>query len=565
VRLGLVILLCVASARAEPDATRAWKSECRWLAGQEKKFWRSYQERFNQGRIVMSAEIDKALAQPDAHKEATYDYTEFSKLYEDYDVLQKALCEADLQYATSGHSKALPDLFKELLSVAKEIDALEKKLLNAKPKMAVRVFHQQPGIRRQGLAVHRDGLVAALAKCSGAKEFLAGDGLRRATTGDGHRSIRRRVAVIDALALCGGPEAQAALEPMLQAKESSLRIAAVEGLVRFGASARAALAPLLADPCPIVRRALLQEIVRGGGKDPGWIGPLVGAFPKAEGVERTLCLRALTVSTKQPFGDAPDKWKEWFEEYKEEIEGGKFDRDNIEIQEVEPAPPVGSLSFYGIETQSKSFLILIEASGRLAVPADWEVQRTRFRIKWPGVRKSWEEEHPSHQTILERELTKTLEACPAETRFGLIGLYGSWAIDTLGEKKLVAPTRRGIKAARKFIEKLTATGWCAQYEGFLCAARMAGMDPDEANADFPEPRVDTIFLFDSGDPRGGRYMAPQPVVNAFKRFNRFRRLIVHTIRICNEKEASETLMKGIAEASGGTYVWMKKPPEESKQ
>ena len=77
--------------------------------------------------------------------------------------------------------------------------------------------------------------------------------------------------------------------------------------------------------------------------------------------------------------------------------------------------------------------------------------------------------------------------------------------------------------------------------------------------------VDTVFLFDSGDPRGGRYMAPQPVVNAFNRYNRFRRFIVHAIRICNEKEASEILMKGIAEASGGTYVWMKKPPEESKQ
>jgi len=83
VRLGLVILLCVASARAEADATKAWKSECRWLAGQEKKFWRNYQERFNQGRILMNAEVDKAWAQPDQYKEATYDYTEFSKLYED--------------------------------------------------------------------------------------------------------------------------------------------------------------------------------------------------------------------------------------------------------------------------------------------------------------------------------------------------------------------------------------------------------------------------------------------------------------------------------------------------
>jgi hypothetical protein len=565
VRLGLVILLLVASARAAPDATKAWKSECRRLAGHERKFWRGYQERFNQGRILKSAEVDKAWSQPDEYPEATYDYSEFSKLYADCDLLQKALGEADLQYATSGSPRALPDLFKELLSVIKEIDALEKKLLDAKPKMAVRVFHQQPGIRRQGLEVRRNALVAAIAKCPGACGFLAGDGVKRATSGDGRKSIGRRVAVLDALALCGGPEAQAALEPWLQAKLTSLRVAAVEGLARLGASARPALAPLLSDKSPIVRRALLQEILRDGGKDAGWTGPLVEAFPQARGVERALFVRALTTLTKQPFGHAPDRWKEWFEEYRKEIESGKFDRENIEIQEVEPKPPVHAVTFYGLETLSKGFLVIIEGSGRLAVPADWEVQRTTFRSKWPGRRSVWEKKHASHQMVLKRELTRTLEACSEDTGFGLIGLYGAWAIDTMGEKRLAKPTRRDIKAAGKFIDKLTATGWCAQYEGFLCAAGMAGMDPEEADADFPEPRVDTVFLFDSGDPRGGRYMAPLPVVNAFKRYNRFRRLIVHTIRICNEKEASEILMKGIAEASGGTYVWMRQPPAENRQ
>lgn len=564
-RRWLVILLCVGSAEARDDATKAWKHECRWVEGQEKKFWRNYQERFNQGRILMVAEVDKAWAQPDQHKEATYDYSEFNKLYEDYDLLQNALAEADSEYATSGSAKALPDLFKQLLSVVKEIEALEKRLLNAKPKMAVRVFHQKDGIRRQGLEVRRNGLVAAVAKCPGALAFLVDTGLKRATTGDGRKSVGRRVAVLDALALCGGPEARKALEPWLDSRKTSLRIAALEGLVRLGPSARPAVAPFLSDSCPIVRRALLQEILRGGGKDAGWIGPLVDVLPKVEGVERTLCVRALATLSKQPFGHAPDKWKEWFEEYREEIEGGRFDKENIEIQEVEPVPPADAVTLYGIETQSKGFLVIIEGSGRLAVPADWEVQRTKFRIQWPGLRNKWEKEYPSHQMILERELTKTLQACSEDTRFGLIGLHGNWATDTLGEKKLATPTRKDIKAARKFIQKLTATGWCAQYEGFLHAARMAGMDPEEMDADFPDPLADTIFLIDSGDPRGGRFMAPRAVVNAFKRYNRFRRFIVHAIRICNEKEASEILMKGIAEASGGTYVWMKKPPEESQE
>jgi hypothetical protein len=79
------------------------------------------------------------------------------------------------------------------------------------------------------------------------------------------------------------------------------------------------------------------------------------------------------------------------------------------------------------------------------------------------------------------------------------------------------------------------------------------------DADFPDARADTIFLWDSGGPEGGRYMTPESAVAAFKRFNRFRRLVVHAIRIGDEGEPSETLMKGLAEASGGVYLWAKKP------
>ncbi|MHC4547463.1 MAG: HEAT repeat domain-containing protein [Planctomycetota bacterium] len=561
-RLGFLVLLA-ATALAAPDATRDWKTGLRHLEARERKYWRAYQERFNQGRLVLVAEIDRAYAQPEQHKEATYDYSEFRKLYEDYDLIQQAMGDVDRAYAESRSPKALGGLFKTLLGVAKEVDALEKELRDAKPKMAVRIFHQQPAIRRQGLEIRRDALVAALARCRDAAAFLAHDGWRRAVSADGRRSIVRRVAVIDALGRDGTEPAAAALADLARSRESSLRIAVVEALMRFGPQGRPALLPLLEDPSPVVRRALLQEIRERG--DPGWIGPLAEGFPEARGALRADHLRALEALTNQRFGHAPERWKEWFEEYRKEIERGEFDKEKIEIQEVGPAPAADAVAFYGIETLSKGLVWIVEASGRLAVPADWEIQRTKFRALWPGLRTRWERQYPSHQMVLQRELTQTLESCSEDTVFGIVALYGNWAVGLLDEKRLLDCGRRNLKAARKFVEKLPADGWCAQYEGLRRAARLAGMDPASGSLDFPDPRADTVFLFDSGDPRGGRYMAPEPVVKAFQRLNRFRRLVVHTIRICNEKEAGETLMKGIAEASGGTYVWMSKPPPAAGQ
>ena len=90
--------------------------------------------------------------------------------------------------------------------------------------------------------------------------------------------------------------------------------------------------------------------------------------------------------------------------------------------------------------------------------------------------------------------------------------------------------------------------------------RIGGLDP-ASEVDFKSPQLDTIYLWNRGLPRGGRYMSAAAVVSAFKRLNRFRRVVVHTIRVGDAKEVAEQLMKGIADVSGGTYVWVKKPPK----
>ena len=76
-----------------------------------------------------------------------------------------------------------------------------------------------------------------------------------------------------------------------------------------------------------------------------------------------------------------------------------------------------------------------------------------------------------------------------------------------------------------------------------------------------DARVDTVFLLHSGHVNGGRFLTPELMLGWFARWNRFRRIVVHALRIDNSKEDAEQTMKGLAKASGGVYTWLKVPPK----
>jgi len=553
-RLGLLLFALVSSAIAAGDAHRTWRDAMKRLDKHEKKFWDEIRGDYNDAVKILNQPYDDANANPKKARNPIYDFSEIRKLYEDYEIVMQARAKADLALAASGHEKAFDTLFHILLDAARRIDQIEVEHLKAAPTARYR-FDQRPGVERTGLAIRVAGLVDAFAKCPDAAARLAGDGLKDATKKDGRRSIVRRVAVIDALGPAGAG-ARDTLAGFVDAPQPSLRIACGEALIRLP-DAREQLAPQLDDKNPIVRRALLQAIHARAPECSRWIGPVLSRYKKAAGVERAEALRALTALTGQPFGDAPGKWDEWFEEYRAEIEGGKFDRKNIEVQEDKPKPLAATATFFGVPTASHGVVYVFEATRRLFWPADFDVQNTRYKEEWNGTYTSWGKKHTSHHVALVHEFDLALEKVDPEMRYGLVALHGRFGVQLLGEKKLLRMKRSDLKKARKMVERLPGSGYCSQYAGLVAAATLAGMPPDAA--EFDAPLADTVFLFNTGAPYGGRYMSPPAALAAFRRFNRFRRLVVHAIRFCDEGTDGEELMKGLAESSGGQYLWVKKP------
>ena len=142
---------------------------------------------------------------------------------------------------------------------------------------------------------------------------------------------------------------------------------------------------------------------------------------------------------------------------------------------------------------------------------------------------------------------------PSDFRWGMVLLIGKCTHKAIGEKKLLRAKPRDVRQGVELIEKAPAKGWAAAYQGLRTGAALGGKETSA---------IDTIVLWSSGDPSGGRYMTAAAAADAWNHFNRFRRLRVIAIRISDEKEPAEAFMKLVADASGGVSLWATKPPKK---
>ncbi|MFQ5844901.1 MAG: HEAT repeat domain-containing protein [Planctomycetota bacterium] len=558
-RIAAVVLALGGASLAAPDAVRIWRHEVSRVDQAERRFWSAFTGRFQDAYEDFIQPFKDADAKSAQFTDVVYDYSMIRRLYEEFVGLQRQRGEAAAALAASGHPQSAAALRKALWVTLKEIEKAEKALAEARPQQDRYIFDLRPGVLRHGLAERERALIDALARVPGVAADLAADGLREAARRDRGRSIRHRVAVLDALGLSGDPAARPALEATLRSPLSSLRIAAVEALARFGPDSLPALVPLLDDPRAPVRRALLQMLRERVGS-PRAVGPLVDRLPAARGLQRREMVQTLEALTGQRFGWAPRTWREWYGEYRPDIENGRFDRGKVEIQEVERVPVRDAISFYGIGTPSKRVVFLIEGSWILSAPASVELLKTRYVRLWIGAPAAWLDGKPTLKQVLQRQLRRTLLNLPSDASYAVSLLHADFRTESLGGRRMLRYSERDRKEVLERIERQrTAVGWCSQYAGLLEAMRLCGMDPSRDD-DFPKARADTVYLWDTGSPAGGRFMLPEAVLDAFSRLNRYRRLVVHTIRVANAKEEGERLMKGLAERSGGSYRWQAEPP-----
>ncbi len=545
----------MASVSAAPDALSTYRKELRTVDKARRAFWDDFRDRARAARELWRAPWKTRREDTARTGQAPTLYVEqsgFVALFDDCADLHRRRVEPAATLVASGHAKALETVVDALFDVADDIDAADAAFEKVKPSGGWGQRDQRVSVLRHGLAAEQTALETLLASVPGAVDTLVSSVYGDAVKKDGKRSIVRRVAVIDVLARCSDPTADAHLVTLLGAQETFLRIAAAQALVRPGATPMQALIDLASDQSPIVRRALLAEIAADGAQSTAWILAVHAVYMPATGQERADCVAALEALTGANLGDDPSGWIEFVESHADALADGSFDRTTVVTPSTSAPTPALGFEFYGLATPSRAVVFVLDNTTFQHTPADVEVQRTKSYSDWGFGAQGWDKEHESHRAAQTREFGRAVSEMPEGSRFGAVMNKESSAVVTLGDRKLVPGGAKGRKKAIDFLDENPPRAFRSELDNLVSAMELAGLDPSGI-PDLADVRADTALMICDGSHRGGHYIAPGPALAAFDRLNRFRRLVVHTVRICDAGPQSESYLSELARRSGGRY------------
>ena len=227
---------------------------------------------------------------------------------------------------------------------------------------------------------------------------------------------------------------------------------------------------------------------------------------------------ALEGLTGQQFSNNVRSWRAWWRDNEEEFQA-------LTQEEATGLARAADLrrrrqvttSFFGINMAADRILFVIDVSGSMEFPTedgpDGE-KRVRF-------------------DVVKAELLRTLTALPDDCLLDIV-VFSSGVHSYKGELFPLTPENRADSLT--WVEELTAGGGTNIHDAVWTALNYDG--------------VDTVFFLSDGDPSMGRILDERYLRREVQRWNRFRKVVVHSIAIASDLR----LLGWIAEDSGGTSV-----------
>jgi hypothetical protein len=294
---------------------------------------------------------------------------------------------------------------------------------------------------------------------------------------------------------------------------------------------------------------------------------LIEALQKSDGRLRHEINQALIAFTGVDKHGDYGAWRAWWDASKEAVKAGTY---KVKKEESAANPQGAATTFYGIPIQSKHVVFVLDRSGSMRQPSEWDIPADV--ATGPGLPGQDIKKQGDRKIDIARwQLKRALAMLPDGMEFNVIFYNHQWTAMAESMVKLNAATR---KQAYEFIDSLDPTGRTNIYDPtekaltFAPSGAGAGKAPKTAPGahgktvaagDKPEKGyADTVFLLSDGLPNTGQIPDPDGIIAKVKELNKTRKVTINAVGVfaSNSSEAGSggRLLKTLAEESGGVYT-----------
>jgi len=278
-------------------------------------------------------------------------------------------------------------------------------------------------------------------------------------------------------------------------------------------------------------------------KDPRAMDALIAAAKKEEGVVQRKYFAAMARIVQENVPGTVEAWDSFWTENREDYIK-RWERWP-KGQPVEGEPPdipidtnLGSTSFYGIRTNSKHIIFVVDVSGSMSEES---------------AGKNEQDEAPID--VARKELKNAIQSLSATDEdergaasFNIV-IYSS-EVTVYKDGKMITATKAAKEKAYKWIdEHVQPSGFTNIFDAVEQAFNIISEKKEKKNL---AKGADTIFLMTDGQANRGKFFDPDLMLSEIKEMNKTRKITLHTIGV--GPYHNRTLLSRLAAQNDGQYL-----------
>lgn len=376
--------------------------------------------------------------------------------------------------------------------------------------------------------------------------------LNKATAAASAAKPDRRLIYVKAFGYAKGDKVTTWLETMTKDTNAEVVQVALESLGRQNTERGAdILIARLDDPRWQVRASAITGLsfFRNGAVVGKVMDALIERAKKEEGVLQRNFFVGMARIVQESVPATIEAWESWWKANRDDLIKKFSEREGNGLpleddpQDVLIETHQGSSSFYGITTDSKHIIYVVDVSGSMSADS-----------KDPGKENS-DPDAKKRIDIAREELKKAIMGLTSkegdergEATFNIVIFATTVTVYKPG--KMVEATAEAKKAALKWIdENVVPTDLTNIFDAIEQAFNIVSATSDAKNL---KKGADTIFLMTDGAPNRGKFFEPDLILKEVKRMNATRKITIHTIGVGEGHFAP--LLQNLAAQNGGQYI-----------